>query len=99
MIHEIAHITVKPGREADFEQGVQQAKALFQRARGCRSMALQRGIEHPQQYRLLIEWETLEDHTVHFRGSADFTAWRSLVGDCFAEPPQVVHTATVLTAF
>lgn len=99
MIHEIAHITVKPGMEAAFEQGVAEAAPLFERARGCRGLSLQRGIEQPAHYRLVVAWDTVEDHTVHFRGSEDFQAWRRLVGHCFDGAPVVEHVATVLDPF
>ena len=99
MIHEIAHIQVKPGLQADFERGVADAAALFKRARGCRGMALQRGIEQPLQYRLVVAWDSVEDHTVHFRASADFQAWRGLVGHCFEVAPVVEHVDTVLSPF
>lgn len=99
MIFEIAHIVVKAGMEAAFEQGVADAAALFQRARGCRGLSLQRGIEQPTHYRLVVQWETVEDHMVHFRNSDDFQAWRRLVGHCFESAPQVEHTATVLAPF
>jgi hypothetical protein len=46
----------------------------------------------------MAKWETLENHTVDFRGSEDFTAWRALVGPYFAAPPEVEHTETVLTS-
>ena len=49
--------------------------------------------------RLVVGWTTLEDHTVHFRGSDDFQAWRGLVGEFFAAPPQVEHMNTVLSGF
>ncbi|CAG2147704.1 antibiotic biosynthesis monooxygenase family protein [Cupriavidus plantarum] len=96
MIHEIAQITVKPGMEAQFEAGVVQAKPLFARARGCHSMNLQRSIEQPQQYTLVVGWETVEDHMVHFRESDDFQTWRKLVGDTFAAAPNVYHVTTVV---
>ncbi|CAG9186145.1 antibiotic biosynthesis monooxygenase family protein [Cupriavidus pampae] len=96
MIHEIAQITVKPGMEAQFEAGVTQAKPLFARARGCLSMNLQRSIEQPAQYNLVVGWETVEDHMVHFRESDDFQTWRKLVGDTFAAPPNVYHVNTVI---
>ena len=99
MIHEIAHIAVKPGLQAEFERGVEQAAQLFRRAHGCRRLALQRGIERPLHYRLVVAWDTLEDHTVHFRGSDDFQAWRGLVGHCFDAPPVVEHVDTVLSPF
>jgi heme-degrading monooxygenase HmoA len=62
-------------------------------------MRLQRGIENPRAYRLLVQWNTLEDHTVHFRGSADFQVWRTLVGHCFDGAPNVTHLAGVIDAF
>jgi heme-degrading monooxygenase HmoA len=98
MILEIAQIDVKPGLEAEFEAGVTKAAPLFKRAKGCRGMNLQRSIEKPGRYRLIVKWETLENHTVDFRGSEDFAAWRALVGPYFAAPPEVEHTVTVLTS-
>jgi heme-degrading monooxygenase HmoA len=97
MITEIAQIDVKPGTEKDFEAACGKAKALFTRAKGAKSMELHRSIEKPQRYRLLAKWETLENHTVDFRNSDDFTVWRALVGPYFAAPPEVEHTETVLT--
>jgi quinol monooxygenase YgiN len=75
---------------------VKNALPLFQRAKGCHGMELSRSIEHPSQYRLFVSWETLENHTVDFRGSPDFQEWRNLVGHCFAAPPQVEHVTQVL---
>lgn len=93
MIVESAEIAVKPGMEQQFEAGFRQAVPLFERARGCLSLQLHRGIEQPLTYRLLVEWSTLEDHTVHFRGSEDFQEWRRLVGPCFDGAPVVTHFA------
>ena len=96
MVTEIAQIDIAPGTEREFEAGVAKARELFGRARGFKSLALHRSIEKPQRYRLVIEWETLENHTVDFRGSENFTEWRGLVGQYFAAPPEVEHTETVL---
>lgn len=99
MVLEIAEIHVVAGHESEFEAAVLRAVPLFQRAKGCRAMELQRTVEAPEKYRLVVEWETLEDHTVHFRGSADFVEWRRLVGGHFACPPVVEHTARVVRGF
>jgi heme-degrading monooxygenase HmoA len=99
MIWEIAQIEVKPGEEAAFESAVGQAVPLFRSAKGCRGMQMQRSIEHPARYRLVVDWETLEDHTVHFRGSDDFQEWRRLVGGYFASPPIVEHTRRLPIGF
>ena len=77
MITEIAQIDVKPGTEKDFEAAVAKARPLFLRAKGGKGFELHKSIEKPQRYRLMAQWETLENHTVDFRGSEDFTAWRA----------------------
>jgi quinol monooxygenase YgiN len=99
MIIEIAQIDVKPGTEAEFEKGVKQAVPLFRRAKGCRSMELRRSMEKPARYRLFIGWDTVENHTNDFRGSADFQEWRKLVAHCFASPPDVEHVSEVVKGF
>jgi quinol monooxygenase YgiN len=99
MVLEIAQIDVKPGLEAEFEAGVRKAAPLFRRAKGCRSLSLQRSVEKPGRYRLFIGWDTVENHTVDFRGSADFQEWRKLVGHCFASPPEVEHVNETVKAF
>ncbi len=73
MITEIAQVEIKPGSEADFEAAVGKARAAFKSANGFHGFELHRSIEKPQRYRLMVKWETLENHTVDFRGSANFT--------------------------
>ena len=99
MVLEIAQIDVKPGLEAEFEAGVAKAVPIFRRAQGCNGMALQRSVEKPNRYRLFVRWETLENHTVDFRGSPDFQEWRKLVGHCFERAPEVEHTEQVVKGF
>jgi heme-degrading monooxygenase HmoA len=99
MITEIAQIDVKPGMESQFEAGVKSAGPVFKRAKGCRSMELQRSVEKPGRYRLFVGWDTVENHTADFRGSADFQEWRKLVAHCFAAPPDVEHVTQVVKGF
>ena len=96
MILEIAQIDLKDGMEREFESGVKKAVPIFRRAQGCKGLELQRSFEQPNRYRLFIQWETVENHTVDFRGSADFAEWRKLVGHCFAAPPEVEHVQEVI---
>jgi len=92
----MAHIAVQAGKHAEFEAAVGQAFALFHRARGCRGVELQRSVEEPNQYLLVVQWDTVDDHMVHFRESADFQEWRRLAGPYFEKPPVVGHTEVVL---
>ncbi|MET3134693.1 heme-degrading monooxygenase HmoA [Oxalobacteraceae bacterium GrIS 1.11] len=99
MIFEIAHLHITPNTHAAFEAAVGAAVPLFQRAVGCTSMRLERSIEHGDHYRLVVGWETLDNHMVDFRTSADFQEWRRLVGGFFLSPPQVEHMNTVVAGF
>ena len=68
-ITEQALLDVKPGREEEFELAFGEAKAIIALAPGFRSLELQRCVETPSRYLLLVSWERLEDHTEGFRRS------------------------------
>lgn len=91
MIYELAELEVKPGQEADFIAAAEKAKAFFLSAEGCLAFQVTRSIEQPQRFRLLVQWNTLDDHMVGFRNSDNFLEWRKLAGPHFASPPRVEH--------
>ena len=91
MIMEIATMEVVPGREDEFVAALEQAKAVLAQAQGWREIQVHRGIERPSTFLLAIAWDTLEDHTVGFRGGELFSQWRANLGPFFAAPPQVEH--------
>lgn len=95
MVLEHAVITVRPGTTADFEGALHRARSVIAGSHGFVSLALHRGVETPDRYLLLVEWETLEDHTVGFRQSEAFVEWRSLIGPYFESPPLVDHCQPV----
>jgi len=99
MVTEIAHITIDPAQATQFEAAVARSAPLFRAASGCQGMALERTVEDPARYRLVIRWATLEDHTVAFRGSQAFVEWRALAGPFFAAPPVVEHMQAVGSYF
>ena len=98
-VTEVAVLNIRAGEEERFEAGLAEAVPLFERAKGCLSMRVERSIEQPLRYRLFVEWQTLENHTVEFRNSADFQQWRSLVGSYFATPPEVEHIYVAVPGF
>ncbi|QRG06501.1 antibiotic biosynthesis monooxygenase [Xanthobacter dioxanivorans] len=95
MVYEIATLDIKEGSEAAFEAAVKEAAPHFQKSRGCRGLSLERSVETPSRYYLVVTWDTVEDHMVHFRNSPEFQEWRRLVGPHFASPPSVEHTSVV----
>lgn len=95
MITEIAVLSIKAGQEAEFESKVAQAVPHFMASGGCHGVKLARCIEHPQQYHLAVQWETVDHHMVQFRESEHYQKWRELVGPHFDQAPTVVHVSDV----
>jgi heme-degrading monooxygenase HmoA len=63
---------------------------------GFRSLALDRCIEQPKRYLLLVEWERLEDHTEGFRGSPQYGTWKELLHHFYEPFPVVEHYEAVV---
>lgn len=92
MILEIADITIPPGKQAEFDEAIQRGlSTVVSQAKGFRGFKVNKGVESPERYVLMIYWDTLEDHTVGFRGGPLFPQWRAIVGPYFAKPPMVEH--------
>lgn len=92
MILEHADIRIDPTQASAFEAAIERgARTVISRAKGFRDFQVHRSIESPGRYLLTIHWDTLEDHTVCFRGSAAFADWRAIVGPFFTEAPVVEH--------
>ena len=98
MIVEHAVLPVKPGTEEDFVEAFETAKVIIASMRGFRGLSLSRCIERPSAFLLLVEWDTLEDHTEGFRGSPEYLQWRRLLHDFYDPFPTVEHFDQVLVA-
>ena len=92
MILEHADIRIAPGQQAAFDEAIVRGiTTVIAKAQGFRGWKVNRGVERPERYLLMIFWDALEDHPVGFRQSELFTQWRAIVGPFFAEPPVVEH--------
>ena len=96
MILEIADIRITPGQQAEFDAATQRGvETVASKATGFRGYKVNKGVESPERYILMIYWDTLEDHTVGFREGPLFAQWRAIVGPFFAAPPVVEHFTLV----
>ena len=95
MILEHAPLDVRPGQEQAFEAAFAEAKAIISSMPGFRTLQLTRCIERPTAYLLLVEWDTLEDHTVGFRGSPEYERWRAMLHHFYDPFPTVEHHEVV----
>ncbi|MOA13356.1 hypothetical protein D3C78_1334050 [compost metagenome] len=64
---------------------------------GYRWHQLQKCIEKPSRYLLLVEWETLEDHTIGFRNSVEYQRWKELLHKFYDPFPTVEHYELVVS--
>ena len=99
MVYEIADIEVAPESAADFESAVADAAQHFRKADGCQSFRLERSVDQPGKYRLVVGWDSVEAHMVDFRASDGFEKWRALAGPFFLRPPVVDHVEVALRSF
>lgn len=96
MILEVAVLDVRPGETDAFETAFREAQAIIASMPGYRSHQLQRCVEKADRYLLLVEWETLEAHTVGFRGSPEYQRWKALLHGFYDPFPTVEHYVRVL---
>jgi heme-degrading monooxygenase HmoA len=91
MVLEIADFAVLPGTEEEFAAAVRKGVRYVSDTPGFRSARLTRGVESPSRFVLLIEWDSLEAHTVGFRESENYPRWRELISPFFDGGPRVEH--------
>jgi heme-degrading monooxygenase HmoA len=91
MILEVAMLSLKTGTAAEYEAAFAQAAPIIASMPGYVSHELQRCLEAPDRYVLLVRWQTLEDHTVGFRGSEAYQEWRRLLHHFYDPFPTVEH--------
>ncbi|MFC3962736.1 antibiotic biosynthesis monooxygenase family protein [Nocardia jiangsuensis] len=96
MITEHALLPVRPGREAEFEAAFARARPLIAGSPGFRGLTLSRSAETPTTYLLLVLWDSIEQHTVGFRGSPEYAEWKALLHHFYDPFPVVEHFRPVI---
>lgn len=91
MILEVAVLDVRTGNAAQFEADFRKAEPLISASPGYISHELKRCIEVGNRYILLVRWQSLEDHTIAFRGSPAYQQWKSLLHHHYDPFPTVEH--------
>ena len=91
MILEVAILDIRPGQEKEFELAFQKAQEIIAHSNGYISHQLQKCIEKRNRYILLVNWQTLEDHTAGFRESKEYLEWSALLHHFYEPFPEVEH--------
>ncbi len=93
MILEVALLDVKPGQEQAFEEAFEKAQTIISSMSGYISHELKHSLEDKSRYLLLVNWQTLEDHTEGFRQSPEYQQWKALLHHFYDPFPTVEHFA------
>ena len=91
MILEHAVLAIRDGQSAGFEAAMREALPLIAATPGFLGLEVRPCLETPGRYLLLVRWETLEAHTVGFRGSGRYAKWRALLHHFYDPFPLVGH--------
>jgi heme-degrading monooxygenase HmoA len=94
VILEVAPLQVRHGQAEAFEAAFRHAQKIIASMPGYLSHDLHRCIERPDEYLLLVRWQTLEDHTVRFRQSPSYLEWKRLLHHFYDPFPLVSHYVT-----
>jgi heme-degrading monooxygenase HmoA len=95
MVLEVANITVTDGSADAFAAAYRGAREVLRSTPGCRSVRMTHGIESPNRFVLLVEWDSVAAHEENFRATDRYGQWRGAIGPFFDGPPNVEHFADV----
>jgi len=95
MILEVAVLTIRKGQEDMFQAEFKKAENIISSIEGYISHSFQKCIEKDNQYILLVNWKTLEDHTIGFRQSKEYQEWKTLLHHFYNPFPEVYHYKTI----
>ena len=95
MILEVAILKIKNGLSSDFEDAFSRAEKIISKMEGYVSHQLNKCIEEKDKYILLVNWNTLESHTIGFRSSPEYQDWKKLLHHFYEPFPIVEHYVEV----
>ena len=91
MVLEVAILNVKSGMASANEESFKKASYIIESMPGYMNHQLKKCLEIPNQYILLVNWETLEDHEEGFRKSTEYQEWKKLLHHFYEPFPEVYH--------
>ncbi len=96
MILELAILYIKDKGADQFEKDFEKAGEYISSIKGYAGHTLQKCMEQKNKYILLVNWETLEAHTVGFRESPQYPEWKKLLHHYYDPFPVVEHYETII---
>jgi len=95
MILEAVFLFVKPDLSNQFEKDFVKASQYIASIQGYLGHRLEKCLEVEHKYLLLVDWNSLEDHTVGFRNSEAYLEWKKILHHYYEPFPVVEHFENV----
>ncbi len=91
MIVEKATLCVKSDLTDAFENEFRKASEIIARQEGYISHYLYKNHSTANEYLLVVEWQTIENHQIGFRQSNDYQLWKKLLHHFYDPFPKVEY--------
>lgn len=83
-------MNVQPGMGEDFEKAYAGAASVLENAEGSHGVTMHRGVEEPDFYTLIVEWDFVENH-VALTERPEFAQFGEAIGQYLTGQPEVRH--------
>jgi quinol monooxygenase YgiN len=91
MTTEVIRYKIPAAQAEAFEKAYQQAEPILQQSKHCLGYQLIRGIEEPENWILLLHWDSVEGHEAGFRKEPQFRVFLDLVKPFFNQTQEMKH--------
>lgn len=94
MVTEIAVFEVQEGQDNSFVEAYNGVKNVLNEAAGSHGATLHRGIENPNSFTLIVEWDSVDAHTALTK-EPGFKDFGDAISPYLAGRPEVRHVEAV----
>lgn len=95
MVREIAIFKIREGNEEAFAEAYNGVSDILEQAEGSHGAELHRGVENPDTFTLIVEWDSVEAHT-NLTQKPEFEKFGEAVTPYLAGAPDVRHVVPVV---
>lgn len=94
MVREIAIFQVQDGSDEDFIEAYSGVSDVLEQAEGSHGATLHRGVEDPNTFTLIVEWDSVQAHT-DLTQQPEFEKFGEAITPYLAGAPDVRHVEPV----
>lgn len=94
MVREIAIFRVQDGSEEGFIEAYGGVSDVLEQAEGSHGATLHRGVENPDTFTLIVEWDSVEAHT-NLTQQPEFGRFGEAIAPYLKGRPEVRHVEPV----